>query len=149
MAICWPGKPLKPKRSNGRSGKMQEHAKPITVTGIVSPHDWGADDRIIAVAIATSGELEYVVTDEDVVNQLIQHIHEMVEVTGTVVHDETGNLHLSPKDFTVLDDADLDNDDYDWDDEDDDEWDDEDDDCDTDDRWSVVDKRNNQERDRW
>ena len=67
----------------------------VTVTGIVVPCEWGEQcNAIVAVAIETDDEKEYIVTARDAVKELLKHRHQPVEVVGRIRRDDSGRAIL-------------------------------------------------------
>jgi 5S rRNA maturation endonuclease (ribonuclease M5) len=68
----------------------------ITATGIVVPADWDENGKVIAVAISTHEEEEYLIDDRDKKGkELREMMRQEVEITGVI-----GKQALPPR--TVL-----------------------------------------------
>ncbi|VBB42756.1 conserved hypothetical protein [uncultured Desulfatiglans sp.] len=109
-----------------------------TLEGYVAPAKWNEDGQVTAVIIQT-GEEEYLVDMDTLGEELLDYLHEDVEVTGVVTLDAKGVFHLRVSNYALLDDLFDDEDEedaldaaeaYEWDDDDLDADDDDDDDDD-------------------
>jgi len=67
----------------------------VTVTGLVVPWEWDVQGKdVVAVALETDDEREYIVTDVNAVTELLKHRSRPVEVTGSCTRDERGRSLL-------------------------------------------------------
>jgi len=66
---------------------MKEGGKAIKIKGIVIPVDWDERGKVIAAAISTHGEEEYLIDCDYKGEEIIDHIQHEVEVTGVVRKD--------------------------------------------------------------
>jgi len=55
-----------------------------TIRGILVPLDWDEDGNVLAIAVSTPGEQEYVVEEDSKGKELLGVIRQEVEVTGVV-----------------------------------------------------------------
>ena len=55
-----------------------------TIHGIIIPATWDKEGDIVAVAIATKDEQEYLVEDDDVGRNLLSHIRQEVVLKGSL-----------------------------------------------------------------
>jgi hypothetical protein len=62
--------------------------KLITIKGIVIPADWDEKGRVVAIAISTTNEDEYLIDENYTGKKLLHFIQEDVEVSGVVREDE-------------------------------------------------------------
>jgi len=63
---------------------MKEGGKVITIKGIVIPMDWDERGDVIAAAISTHGEEEYLFDCDKKGKELIDYLQHEVEVTGAL-----------------------------------------------------------------
>jgi len=61
---------------------MKEGGKIITRRGIVIPVDWDENGKVIAAALSTHKEEEYLIDHDYKGRKLMDHIHHEVEVGG-------------------------------------------------------------------
>ncbi|MGA1874288.1 MAG: hypothetical protein ACMUIA_01640 [bacterium] len=86
---------------------MKERGKPqeVTLTGIITPVEWDENDCVIAVALSTSDEEEYLIDDSDLGEELLEFTSQNVRVTGVLEEDEYGDKRIIVKRYKVFDDA--------------------------------------------
>lgn len=75
---------VKTKRPRMEVGKKAVRDASTTITGILIPMDWDEHGNILAIAVSTPGEQEYVVEENSKGKELLGVIREEVEVTGVV-----------------------------------------------------------------
>ena len=63
---------------------MREGGKVITIRGIVLPVDWDEKGRVIAAALSTHKEEEYLIDHDYKGRKLMDYIQHEVEVSGVV-----------------------------------------------------------------
>ena len=63
---------------------MREGGKVITIRGIVLPVDWDEKGRVIAAALSTHKEEEYLIDHDSKGRKLMDYIQHEVEVSGVV-----------------------------------------------------------------
>jgi 5S rRNA maturation endonuclease (ribonuclease M5) len=63
---------------------MREGGKIITLRGIVIPVDWDEEGEVIAAALSTHNEEEYLIDHDHMGRKLMEYIHNEVEVRGVV-----------------------------------------------------------------
>lgn len=56
--------------------------KPLTIKGIVIPVDWDEKGKVVAVAISTHNEDEYLINHDYKGEELLHFVQEEVEVSG-------------------------------------------------------------------
>ena len=54
----------------------------VTLRGVVIPVDWDAEGKVIATAISTHHEDEYLIVDEENIIEMNNLINEEIEITG-------------------------------------------------------------------
>jgi hypothetical protein len=74
----------------------------ITIRGIVIPVDWDHRDNVIAVAIFTFDEEEYLVDNDEIGAQLLSKMRLKVEARGLVIQ-KNGKKKISVQNYTTLD----------------------------------------------
>jgi len=86
---------------------MKESGKPqqVTITGIITPVEWDEDDCVIAVALSTSDEEEYLIDNNDLGEELLEFTSQNVRITGVLEEDEYGDRKIIVKKYKVFDDA--------------------------------------------
>ena len=62
--------------------------KLITIRGIVIPMDWDEKGKVVATAISTHTEEEYLIFNDYKGKELLHLIQEVVEISGVVREDE-------------------------------------------------------------
>jgi 5S rRNA maturation endonuclease (ribonuclease M5) len=63
---------------------MREGVTIITIRGIVIPVDWDEKGKVIAAALSTHKEDEYLIDHDYKGQELLHHIQKEVEVSGVV-----------------------------------------------------------------
>ena len=63
---------------------MREGGKVITIRGIVLPVDWDEKGNVIAAALSTHKEEEYLIDHDSKGRKLMDYIQHEVEVSGVV-----------------------------------------------------------------
>lgn len=56
--------------------------KPLTIKGIVIPVDWDEEGKVVAAAISTHDEDEYLIDNDYKGEELLHFVQEEVEVSG-------------------------------------------------------------------
>ena len=56
--------------------------KPLTIKGIVIPVDWDEKGKVVAAAISTHNEDEYLIDNDYKGEELLHFVREEVEVSG-------------------------------------------------------------------
>lgn len=91
--------------------------KRVTITGTVVPTDWGKDGKVVAVALSTPAEDEYVITNNSTGLELLQLVGAKIVATGIVTDDENWNRRLTLDTYETLEDDEQDEEDDYLDDE--------------------------------
>jgi hypothetical protein len=86
--------------------KDSNSGKQVAITGIVVPTDWDKDGNVVAVAISTPLEDEYVVDKNSLGQELLQFLGRKVLVKGMVTEDENWNKAITVVDYESLQDED-------------------------------------------
>ena len=68
--------------SPAKKKKGKKSSALLTLRGVVIPVDWDSEGKVIATAISTHHEDEYLIVDEKKVIELNNLINEEVEITG-------------------------------------------------------------------
>jgi len=74
------------------------------VTGIIIPHNWDADGRIIEIALYTNTEEIYGVEHNRFTQELMNLIHRSVEVKGKIRKRPDGNRSIAIQNYFVRED---------------------------------------------
>ncbi len=67
---------------------MKGGGRPITIRGIVIPVDWDEKGKVIAAAVSTYTEDEYLINNDYRGRELLHLIQEEVEVKGIVTQNK-------------------------------------------------------------
>jgi len=73
-----------PKADSNELMKIENRNGLITIRGIVTPVDWDEKGNVVATAISTHTEEEYLVINDSKGKELLNLIQEAVEVSGLV-----------------------------------------------------------------
>ncbi len=79
-----------------------------SITGIVTATDWDEDGNVIAVALSTPHEEEYLIKKDPVGEELFDLFGAEVLVTGIVDEDKCGNKTITVKRYKLLEEEDED-----------------------------------------
>ena len=71
----------------------------ITIRGIVIPIDWDEKGNVVAIAVSTYDEEEYLICGQDKGAELRAHIREKVEING-VLRKEKGKKAIIVIDYS-------------------------------------------------
>lgn len=82
-----------------RGGKAKER----TVSGLILPVEWDESDDIVRVVIETTDEESFIVEPDTKGRELLQLIHQRVEVTGRIRQGEYGNVHIKIRSYILID----------------------------------------------
>jgi len=63
---------------------MKKGGKIITIKGVVIPVDWDEKGKVIAAALSTHREEEYLIDHDDKGRKIMDYIQREVEVSGVV-----------------------------------------------------------------
>jgi len=80
--------PTKPRKKT----KDKDSSSLVTLRGVVIPVDWDAEGKVIATAISTHHEDEYLIVDEENIIGRNNLINEEVAITG--VYKKKGNKKI-------------------------------------------------------
>ena len=75
--------------------------KMICIEGIIIPANWDKNGNIVALAIATRDEEEYLITDQDQVDRLKPLLRQEVEIRG-ILQTKKGRKFIKVKRFSKL-----------------------------------------------
>jgi hypothetical protein len=79
---------------NGRGGEK------VTIRGIVIPADWDEDGNVVAIAVSSFDEVNYLVEKDKTGKQLSLLLQQSVEVTG-IVREENGMKRIKIKKYSL------------------------------------------------
>lgn len=75
--------------------------KTVTLTGIVIPADWNDRQDVIAAALATADEEEYLIRMTKKGKELLGALQREVEATGVLDRDEKGRKVIAVRHYIV------------------------------------------------
>ncbi len=91
-------------RGEGLKGKawrkMKKGDKPITIKGLVMPVDWDEKGKVIAAAISTCDEEEYLIENIYKGEELLGLLRREVEVRG-VVRERQNKKKIRVQEYTI------------------------------------------------
>jgi hypothetical protein len=76
-------------------------AHTVTLTGIVIPAGWNAEQEVIAVALATADEREYRIAGNRKGGELIGYLQRQIEATGPLSEDGKGGMVMTVRRYIV------------------------------------------------
>lgn len=85
--------------------KNLEPKNEIIIRGVVTPREWGADERIKSVSIQAEDEIEYLVEDSDKGKELLRSLRSMICATGTCREDKNGRNYFRVKKYWLISEA--------------------------------------------
>ena len=88
----------------GGDEKRKAGNNPVTIRGIVIPADWDEKGNVVAVAISTYDEIEYLVENHEKEKELKAFIREEVEVSG-ILRQEKNRLIMKIKEYRLKPDS--------------------------------------------
>ena len=88
--------------------EAKKDKKRVTITGTVVPTDWGRDGRVVAVALSTPAEDEYIVANNALGQELFQLVGAKVVATGIMTDDENWNRRITLETYETLEDEEED-----------------------------------------
>ncbi|MFP3869791.1 MAG: hypothetical protein ACLFVT_02775 [Syntrophobacteria bacterium] len=81
---------------------MQTQNRLITIQGLVVPVEWDEGGRIIATAISTYLEEEYLIELDTCGQELSALLRQNVQVSGTVRQDDCGNKIITVRKYETV-----------------------------------------------
>jgi len=79
-----------------------EFSQKIIITGLILPHNWDDDGRIIEIAIYTNTEEIIAVEHSTLTRELLPLLQKSVEIRGKTREHPDGKKLLAAQNFTVL-----------------------------------------------
>ena len=73
--------------------------KPLTIKGIVIPVDWDEEGKVVAAAISTHNEDEYLIDNDYKGEELLHFVQEEVEVSGVAKENKDKKIIAVQKYF--------------------------------------------------
>ena len=73
-----------------------------TITGVIVPEDWDADDKVIRVGIKTSDYREYIIEYNRQGRELMSLINHQVRVTGKIRERLDGEFMLNVEGYELV-----------------------------------------------
>ena len=86
------------KKRINRQGRTEQEL--ITIRGLVTPYEWDEKGNVIAIAISTFDEEEYLIDKDKQSNQLLSLMRQAVEVSG-FVKEENGKKRIKLKKYSL------------------------------------------------
>jgi hypothetical protein len=84
----------------GGYDKRRKGNNPVTIRGIVIPADWDEKGNVVAVAVSTYDEVEYLIENHEKEKELRAFIREEVEVSG-ILREGKNRLILKIKEYSL------------------------------------------------
>jgi hypothetical protein len=81
---------------------MMEISQKINITGIIMPHNWDEGGRIMEIALYTNTEEVYVVEHNRITQELMNLMHNRVEVKGKIMERQDGSKSIAVQNYMVL-----------------------------------------------
>lgn len=72
------------------------------LTGIIMPHDWDKDGKVIQIAVYTNAEEVYLVEHNQLGQELLDYINRRVRVRGKKRERLDGNRYIAVQKYVVL-----------------------------------------------
>lgn len=85
-------------RLEGQVGGTVMKLKNVTIKGIAAPYS-KEGEKVTEIILNSVDDEDYIVDDTPQGRKLLNHVNEMVKVTGDVRRDENGVLRISIKGF--------------------------------------------------
>ena len=84
----------------GGDDKRKAGNSPVTIRGIVIPADWDEKGNVVAVAVSTYDEVDYLIENHEKEKELKTFIREEVEVSG-ILRQEKNRLIMKIKKYRL------------------------------------------------
>jgi anti-sigma factor ChrR (cupin superfamily) len=78
---------------------INKKSQKSTIAGIVIPDQWDATGKVITVTIHTNDEKVFLVEHTKIGNDLLNHIHKEVDVTGKIRERVDGKTSIGIKSY--------------------------------------------------
>ena len=75
-----------PQKREGRRRKRNNN--PVTIKGIIIPVDWDDKGNVVAIALSTNDEEEYLIEGKGKGGELRRFLREEMEINGFVSHEK-------------------------------------------------------------
>jgi hypothetical protein len=72
------------------------------ITGIIMPHNWSEDGKVIQLAIYTNKEEVYLVEHNRLAQELIKHINKKVKIKGKKSERLDGKNYIGVQNYFIL-----------------------------------------------
>jgi len=76
--------------------------KPVTLSGVVTAARWDKGEQVTSVTISATDEQEYLVENTSKGRELLELIHEQVQVVGVVKKNSEGKKIICVDRYTVI-----------------------------------------------
>ena len=77
--------------------RIKKKSRKSIISGIVIPDQWDANGKVIAVTIHDNDEKVFLVEHTKIGNDLLNHIHKEVDVTGKIRERVDGKTSIAIK----------------------------------------------------
>jgi len=77
---------IPPKKREGAGHKRNN--SPVTIKGIVIPVDWDEMGNVVAIALSTNDEKEYLIEDKGKGGELKRFLREEIEINGILCYEK-------------------------------------------------------------
>lgn len=79
-----------------------ESSQKIAVAGIIMPNNWDETGRIIGIALYTYDEEVYTVEHNKLLKELMNFMHQGVEIKGRIREHPAGSRSIAANTFVLL-----------------------------------------------
>ncbi len=79
-----------------------ESGQKITIAGIIMPNNWDETGRIIEIALYTNDEEVYTVEHNKLLKELINFMHQSVEIKGKTRNYPDGRKFITAQSYLLL-----------------------------------------------
>ena len=84
------------------SSKNTDAEGPVTIKGLLVPSDWDEGGEIIAIALSTYSEKEYVIDRSPKGEELFAFVRQRAEIIGAAKMDDRGRNSIRVKEYEIL-----------------------------------------------
>ena len=81
---------------------MMGFSREIVISGIIMPHNWNENGRIIEIAIYTDNEDVFWVEHNPLGQELMNLVHKCVEVKGRLREHEIGSRSIAIQNYVLM-----------------------------------------------
>lgn len=80
---------------------MMKIDQKIVITGIIMPHKWDENGRIIGIALYTNSEEIYALEHNRLTQGLMNLMHKRVEIRGKMREHGDGNVSIAARNYIL------------------------------------------------